>query len=223
MGGICARTINENLPNYELLCQNLEEKLILPTINIKEIYEMPKITEFSQIYQFFINHKVSENEFVGSDSIFMQFFDGIENYENIKLRFIMKTLMICKGNITDKINSLYECLLFKKSENIQNLQEIISSCTIQICKIILKTTEKIDENIKIIANCKNEIIQKYIENLYDFLIFNNNPKVKLNVKILQENIDKKGGLKFFNSKYHRRKLLKYIQKQENTQLSLTKK
>jgi len=30
MGGICARTINENLPNYELLCQNLEEKLLFP-------------------------------------------------------------------------------------------------------------------------------------------------------------------------------------------------
>ena len=88
MGVICARSkddiIESTLPNYEKLCTDIEERLLLHKLNIRDLreevnYMKNKYHQFlvDHLIQLYENHGIPRKDFVEDERIYQEFFPGL--------------------------------------------------------------------------------------------------------------------------------------------------
>ena len=133
MGVICARSkddiIESTLPNYEKLCTDIEERLLLHKLNIRDLreevnYMKNKYHQFlvDHLIQLYENHGIPRKDFVEDESIYQDFFPGLSECDLCEEYLLSTALPFCDGGGIEKKEILWEIL-------IQNFKEL----TVRIC------------------------------------------------------------------------------------------
>ena len=169
---------NEELriPEYEVLCQEMEKRLVFAKVDIKLLEaEVDQIEPFSleSVKKLFKKHGVSEETFTDVKGIYQEFLSDMDTCEDYKFYLLSIGLTFCKGNTKYK-----RVLLWKLMQDVVNterynnmVREIISRNVMLAMKVvpmlIVKACQKqgkeVNHMIKSLSELPVPIINGYTE------------------------------------------------------------
>ena len=156
MGVICARSkddmIESTLLNYEKLCTDIEERLLLHKLNIrdlrKEVNSMKNknhqflVDDLIQLYE---NHGIPRKDFAENDSIYQDFFPGLSECDLCEEYLLSTALPVCDGGVIEKKEILWEILHPElqriNRKNLRRLVKMIIALSVKtIPVLVLRST-----------------------------------------------------------------------------------
>ena len=222
MGTLCVRTRSEPLKPYEEAFSEAENSLKLSTISIKklesltnEIAYAKKTFGINEIAKVFGKLEVMEDTFSDINGAFMTFFDGIENAENCKGKFILSCIPICLGNINEKADLVWIYTEEIESEGkiavdrfLEYMKLVTKLSTSILGKIVSKNESNIDRDMKIIMEATDDQIEKYVLETIE-LRFCLKKNEFINEMEYDNMIKQMGNSDIFSSRYHRKRYLTF--------------
>lgn len=187
MGMQCTRDkdqeVKPELPYYEVLCSEMEKRLIFPSLNIKELEaEVNAIKETQgrftgkDIIQVYEKHGVPQKNFLAPGSIYQELLPDYNECDLGSQYLLSTALPFCQGNLSDKKDILWK-LLQPQKEGVNRMvlkdivRMIIVLCVKTIPEIALKDIEKRgniveDNDMILLIKSDDSSVKQYAENSY---------------------------------------------------------
>ena len=172
----CQRNSNGAVLSCEKQCKDIEERLALEKIEIKDLENMieelsytKNSLNYNELSELFTKFGISKEEFLAEKSLFKTFYGRLPGHIAEDKGYILSTsLPFCKGDIFDKKCVLWRCLETTEKDfiNHNELIDLIKMLIVMQMKgipaIAAKQEEKIiDKNMKLLVESTEEDINAY--------------------------------------------------------------
>lgn len=180
--GVCCQECPA-YPKYEVLCNIIENKLILHCLEIKQFettldevtYTEQQTFDFSMLASIFDKYGVNKKEFLETNSPYLKFFSGITGIlEDDKDYVLSSCLPYSKGSALEKREVMWRCLVVNNKNYViyDELCELIQMLIIIPVKLIPEIViqkfpeESEDPELKQLAECQEKQIIEYGQQYY---------------------------------------------------------
>ena len=182
MGIECSRDKDKEksleLFNYQNSCAEIEKRLILPNLTIRELKSEIQAIKRSKgcftlngILEIYEKHGVARGDFMAPDSIYQDFLPDYNDCDQFEQYLLSTALPFSKGTINEKKEVLWDIL---KDQNQVVAKKILESIVDMMIALVVKTIPEIvikeydrkfqeitDKNLIMLVKCENEYVEKY--------------------------------------------------------------